>query len=521
MKITKKFYVYSRLYLLAMLAVLGFYLAIRCFEKPWISAAALFNIGVDVLGSFICISLYYGCIGEEKLGLEESAYWMLGLVFQIALSIFNNELIWLLNGLPENKGWILFLNELGMVYEFGLIMLFYNYVRRTLDFKGKLAEWMNKYVFILVIPFVVMTFANSFVPINFFVDEQGFLQTMPLYHLKDLYEVFVLSVATVLFVRCDAQFRQKMAAFSFVAIPIAHAIVSKGAHGYATRYGSMLFAVTYVYAAIFSTRNKKLARTAAELDTAGRIQTSMLPNIFPAFPDRKEFEIYAMMDPAREVGGDFYDFFMIDPDHLCLVMADVSGKGVPGAMFMMISKIILQSTAILKKSPAEVLEIANAAICASNKEGMFVTVWIGILEISTGKMKAANAGHEYPIYMKKDHPYELIKDKHGLVIGAFGDAKYPEYEFTMEAGDKLFVYTDGVPEAMDKNNNQFGIKRLVEALNIVRSGDPVQTLKFVKTTVEAFVKEADQFDDLTMMCIKYNGISSNTSLQKFIDDLNG
>ena len=158
-------------------------------------------------------------------------------------------------------------------------------------------------------------------------------------------------------------------------------------------------------------------RISTELSLATHIQAAMLPHIFPPFPDRTEFDIYATMDPAKEVGGDFYDFFLIDDDHLCLVMADVSGKGVPAALFMMASKIILQSCAMLGQSPAEILTKTNEAICSNNQEEMFVTVWLGILELSTGKLTAANAGHEYPVLKLPDGSFELLKDKHGFVIG--------------------------------------------------------------------------------------------------------
>ena len=189
-------------------------------------------------------------------------------------------------------------------------------------------------------------------------------------------------------------------------------------------------------------------RIGTELALATRIQADMLPNIFPAFPDRTDFDIYATMDPAKEVGGDFYDFFLIDDDHLCMVMADVSGKGVPAALFMMASKIILRNNAMMGKSPAKILGPTNA-ICSNNQEEMFVTVWLGILEISTGKLTAANAGHEYPVMKRPDGRFELLKDKHGFVVGGMEGVKYKDYELQLEPGAKLFLYTDGVPEATD------------------------------------------------------------------------
>jgi sigma-B regulation protein RsbU (phosphoserine phosphatase) len=245
-------------------------------------------------------------------------------------------------------------------------------------------------------------------------------------------------------------------------------------------------------------------RISAELSLATKIQASILPNKFPPFPDRNEFDIFAMMEPAREVGGDFYDFFFIDDDHLGLVMADVSGKGIPAALFMMIDKVIVQSCAMLGQSASEILNKTNEALTSNNQTGMFVTVWVGILEISTGIMNCANAGHEYPAIMRSGGKFELIRDKHGFVIGGMEGVKYKEYTLELGHGDKLFLYTDGVPEATDKDNNMYGTDRMIAALNKNPEGSPKQILKTVRGDVSAFVKDAEQFDDLTMMCLIYN-----------------
>ena len=245
-------------------------------------------------------------------------------------------------------------------------------------------------------------------------------------------------------------------------------------------------------------------RIGTELHMANQIQESMLPSIFPAFPERKEFDIYAVMDPAREVGGDFYDFFLIDQDHLCMVIADVSGKGIPAALFMMISKIIIQSCAMLGRDAGEILTKTNEALCSNNRMEMFVTVWIGILEISTGKMNCSSAGHEYPAIMTGSR-FELLKDKHGLVIGAMPGIMYKEYEMELKPGDKLFLYTDGVAEATHGGDELFGTKRMLEALNREPDAGPEQLLKNVRRAVDQFVGNDEQFDDLTMMCIEYKG----------------
>ena len=247
-------------------------------------------------------------------------------------------------------------------------------------------------------------------------------------------------------------------------------------------------------------------RIGMELSLATAIQAAMLPHDFPPFPDRKEFDVYAMMEPAREVGGDFYDFFFSDEDHLCLVIADVSGKGIPAALFMMISKTILSSVAMLgRRSASEILMKTNEALCSNNKVEMFVTAWVGILEVSTGKLVAANAGHEYPFIKHADGSFEVYKDKHGLVIGGMAETVYKEYTIDLKPGDKLFVYTDGIPEASDKDDKMYGLDRLTSALNEAPDASVSEIIRNVRVSVGNFVQDAEQFDDLTMLCFEYHG----------------
>ena len=246
-------------------------------------------------------------------------------------------------------------------------------------------------------------------------------------------------------------------------------------------------------------------RIGAELDMAARIQESQLPSVFPAFPDRGEFDIIASMNPAKEVGGDFYDFFLIDEDHLALVIADVSGKGVPAALFMMASKMLINNYALPGKTPADILSEVNERVCERNADDMFVTVWLGILEISTGRLSCCNAGHEYPAIRKAGGSFELLKDKHGPVVGAMDGVRYRAYEIQLEPGDTVFVYTDGVPEATDAKPELFGNERMVKALNSAPDGSLEELLKGVKRTVDEFVGEAPQFDDLTMLAMRYIG----------------
>lgn len=250
---------------------------------------------------------------------------------------------------------------------------------------------------------------------------------------------------------------------------------------------------------------KEKERLVKELSTAKQIQESVLPHIFPPFPDRKEIDLYASMDPARDVGGDFYDFFFIDEDHLCLVIADVSGKGIPAALFMMFAKRIIEDYANIERNVSAVLEKTNEQLCDNNQAEMFITCWIGILEISTGRMTAANAGHEYPVIRQNDGLFAIYKDKHGFVIGGMEGVHYKEYVLQMNPGDKIFVYTDGLPEATAGSGEMFGAERMTAALNSCGDGSPAEILRSVTSAVEVFVGAAEQFDDMTMMCLEYKG----------------
>ena len=245
-------------------------------------------------------------------------------------------------------------------------------------------------------------------------------------------------------------------------------------------------------------------RVRTELNMAKQIQMSMLPEVTSAFQERSEFDLFASMTPAREVGGDFYDFFMTDDSHLAVVIADVSDKGVPAALFMMSSKILINYRARQGGTPAEILRDVNVQICRDNNSKMFVTVWMGILDLTSGVMTCTNAGHEYPFVRSADGTFTMIRDKHGLVVGVMPKIKYTDYELELKPGEAVFVYTDGVPEATDQNGEFYGIKRLEKALNRIPDGSPQHILEQIRTDVEIFAEGARQFDDLTMLCVKYN-----------------
>lgn len=244
-------------------------------------------------------------------------------------------------------------------------------------------------------------------------------------------------------------------------------------------------------------------RIGAELNVATQIQADMLPRIFPPFPDRNEFDLFASMSPAKEVGGDFYDFFLIDEDHLAMVMADVSGKGVPAALFMVIAKTMLKNRAQQGGTPKDILKDVNNQLCEGNDSMLFVTVWLGIMTISTGHIVSACAGHEYPAVCRAGEGFSLITDKHGPPLAVMEGMRYRETEIDLNHGDALFLYTDGVTEATDAALELFGEQRLLDALNRHNAEQPHEILEGVHGEIDAFVKDAPQFDDITMLCLRY------------------
>jgi sigma-B regulation protein RsbU (phosphoserine phosphatase) len=211
------------------------------------------------------------------------------------------------------------------------------------------------------------------------------------------------------------------------------------------------------------------------------------------------------MKPAKEVGGDFYDFFLIDDNHIGFVIADVSGKGVPAALFMMVSRVLIKSHLQNGESPKEVLKYVNEQLCENNEAQLFVTVWLAVLDISTGKGIAANAGHEHPAICRKDGEYELVIYRHSPAVAAMNGIPFKEHAFELHPGDNLFVYTDGVPEAADSDNQFFGTEKMLNALNRDPHAVPEEALSNVLADIHSFVGGAEQFDDITMLCIKYNG----------------
>ncbi|MBO5667227.1 MAG: SpoIIE family protein phosphatase, partial [Firmicutes bacterium] len=246
-----------------------------------------------------------------------------------------------------------------------------------------------------------------------------------------------------------------------------------------------------------------------DLEIAKKIQHSALPSVFPPYPNRKDFCIFASMDAAKEVGGDFYDFYLLDENHLAFVVADVSGKGIPGAMFMMTSKTLIKSHTESGLAVNDVFTQVNAQLCENNEAGMFVTAWMGILDLETGLIRYANAGHNPPVVRHKDGSYEYLKGKANFVLAGMDGLRYKEQQLQLQPGDEIYLYTDGVTEAHDINKKLFGEERLLASLNATAGMTVAEVCRKVKADVDAFQGEAEQFDDITMMCVRLNEVENN------------
>ena len=260
------------------------------------------------------------------------------------------------------------------------------------------------------------------------------------------------------------------------------------------------------------------ARIDKELEFAKEIQYSALPSVFPPYPNRKDFEIYAHMITAKEVGGDFYDFYMLGDSTLAFMIADVSGKGIPAAMFMMQAKTIIKDLAESGLELSEVFATANKKLCENNDAGMFVTAWMGILDLKTGRLKFVNAGHNPPLVRQADGEFAYLKARSGMVLAGMDGIKYRQNELQLTPGDQIFLYTDGVTEATDKNNQLYGEERLLETVNRNIVMDTRKLCEAVKSDVDQFVGEAPQFDDITMLSVEIQYIRGENSITVIADD---
>ena len=469
-------------------------------ENGW-----MFSIGADIFCMAVCVMLSFSCILNNK-SQSEDTHVFATLLTANAIALFLDESSWLVQGIPSLRFVNLTVNVLFYINGAILIYLFWLYIRNALQMRSSKMKAASGILTLLLFPTLLLCLVNFVYPLYFSVNEAGTYQRSDRWYISQVYLVIALVIMVLALIFSKASKKDRLVAASFAAIPLLNQVITRYTFGISTQYAAMLVSIVLIYGVLFAEREKTIASTEMELGVATRIQSDMLPNTFPVLPERKEFDLFASMTPAKEVGGDFYDFFMIDDSRIALVMADVSGKGIPAALFMMSSKILIKNCVMTGQSPSQVLSAVNNQICENNREEMFVTVWLGILDLTDGTLTFANAGHEYPILKKPGGEFELFKSKHSFVIGGMKGLRYKEQVMRLEPDSKLFLYTDGVPEAENFRLEQYGYDRFLAALNRVKDKTPRDLLGEVEADVKRYTLSHPQFDDLTMLCIHYIGM---------------
>jgi serine phosphatase RsbU (regulator of sigma subunit) len=363
---------------------------------------------------------------------------------------------------------------------------------------------------------IIITVINFFIPILFWFDESGTYHACLLRHVQLVFQIVLLiqtSVYTLIVIQhSEGATKKRYQTICMFGLVVAILLLLQLPYPFLPLYtigymlGSCLLHAFVVSNEMDELLQQQSERIYNELKQAAKIQASFLPRKFPPFPDRNQFELFASMVPAKNVGGDFYDYFFVDNDHLALVMADVSGKGIPAAMFMAMAKTQLRQCVFSYKTDvARAMEEANMELSKDNDEMMFVTVWLGVVDLKTGHVDYVNAGHEYPAVCRAQDGFKIYKGIHGPFAAAVGGTKYTAGSFELDLGDILFQYTDGITEATDANENMFREERMLEALNkdITASVEDIDAA--VRSAVADFVKDAPQFDDMTTLIFRYKG----------------
>lgn len=459
--------------------------------------AFLFDCGVDAIGALVSAGLFYGCMKQKGEGTE--AFRLLNLLVSAGFAV--NFLLYFTMGVPASNGLTFTFALLSKLFDLLMVYYFYQYVRRTLTFEGKLARWAEKGVPCLLVMEILVILSNIFWPLTFRIDAQGFYQATDISVIEDIYLVAVSLVTAILILRCKRPVNQKIAGLTFIFLPLVNYIMVGATFGQASQYGMILVSLIIMYCIIFNEKSSKLAATETELNMATRIQIDALPPAAPEFPDHQEVNLRASMHTAKEVGGDFFDYFAIDENHICFLIADVSGKGTPAALFMMTSKTMIKDYALTQGSTSEIFTAVNARLCENNQVGMFATSWIGILDTRTMTLQYTNAGHNYPMIQRKGKPCEEIKVNHGLFLGGLEFTRYLQDEIQLEPGDRLLLFTDGVVEAHDRAKNLYGNERLQKVLDDARDCPGEEVLDRIFEDVNVYATGVPQFDDITMVIL--------------------
>ncbi|MBR6050259.1 MAG: serine/threonine-protein phosphatase [Clostridia bacterium] len=457
----------------------------------------LFDAGVDSVGALFCAALFFGCMKQNGNGIS----YLRSLIVLVSACFAVNEAMYYTLAVPEQSTICFVFCLISKLLDLAMIYLFYSYVKVTLGFEGKLAKLAEKIIPVLLALETLILLTNIFYPTTFYLDADGMYQTTAFSFAEDIYLAVTSVLAAILIIMSHNPRNQKAAALTFILFPLIEYALMGGQFGNAAQYGTVLMSLIIMYCVIFIDKSKTLASTQTDLRIASKIQADALPPVAPEFEDFPELILRGSMNTAKEVGGDFYDYFPIDENRICFLIADVSGKGTPAALFMMTAKTMIKDYALTKDTTSEIFTAVNARLCENNDEGMFATAWIGILDTRTMMLQYTNAGHNYPIIQRKGQPCEQIAKVHGLFLAGMEFTRYKQGEIKLEPGDRLLLYTDGVTEAHNRANELYGIDRLEKILGHTKDASGEEALERILADINVFAEGVPQFDDITMVVL--------------------
>ncbi|SDB50775.1 Serine phosphatase RsbU, regulator of sigma subunit [Pseudobutyrivibrio sp. YE44] len=466
----------------------------------------IINITLDIFGMLVGYIILVGLyLDKQKKG--KTIKYLMAIIVITYIGLFTDAVEYISDGVPEYRMHNIFVTVLYYITIPANAVLFWHYTMNYLKVRNKKLITINKFVAAGFIVTIIVRILNVKYGYYFTIDEMGIYSRGPYYSLSKVYFVVIMILSLSVIVAERKQFKpiQLIAVFLYALAPILVGVISIWVRGLSLTPITTMVITLFMYCALNVTQGRELAVSEREISIASSIQENVLPKTFPYLPDRKEFDLYAIMKPAKEVGGDFYDFFMVDDNHLALVIADVSGKGIPAALFMMNSRTLIRNRIQAGDSLSKIFYEVNNQLCEGNIADLFITVWVGIIDLNTGEGVEVNAGHLNPVIRRAGESYQLVSYPHDLAVAMLPDMEYHARTFKLNPGDSLFVYTDGVTEAMDANEMLYSKESLEDTLNTALDATPQEAIELVLKSIYDFVKDAGQNDDITMLCLTYNG----------------
>ncbi len=480
-----------------------------------ISSMYIVNISIDIFAMLTGFVLFLCCLIDVQKGGSDMKYIMY-LINVCFLHVFADASTWLVEGTPGLEIFNLLDNTLFYMCESATVCLFWMYITSLIKFTDPIEKKLDMAVRYGLIISVVVRALNMVGGFYFTIGPGNIYKRGAFFPVSKLYVALVMIAIAYVVIKERKQLAlyQIIASFIFLGVPILAALFTVMVYGLSVTAALTMILLLLMYCVHNVAQGREKAAADRDLSVAAAIQENILPRTFPYLPERKEFDIYATMTPAKEVGGDFYDFFMTDDDHLAFVVADVSGKGMPAALFMMVARTILKNQATGTshfRDPGWILKIVNNQLCEGNTMEYFVTAWLGILELSTGHLAFASAGHEYPAMCRREGNFEIFRDRNSPPLGSMENLTFHTNERDLEPGDIVFIYTDGVTEATNSSRQLFGSERMLDALNGCDRSSLVEIDRNLRKSIDDFVRDAPQFDDITMLGLRFNGTTESLS----------